>query len=74
MQSCGNKGNCTFSISLQKQLAPEKSFSVSKFGVKEDSSVPGGRIRLKLTHVNVDCHEDKTGYTPLIIAVLNGKT
>ena len=45
-----------------------------KVGVKEESSIPGGRIRLKLSHVNLDCHEEDTGYTPLIIAVLNGKS
>ena len=46
---------------------------MTKIGVKDESSIPGGRIRLKLSHVNLDCHEENTGYTPLIIAVLNGK-
>ena len=47
---------------------------MTKIGVKDESSIPGGRIRLKLSHINLDCHEEDTGYTPLIIAVLNGKT
>ncbi|KAL4227134.1 hypothetical protein ACF0H5_015107 [Mactra antiquata] len=58
---------------LLKYLSPEKGLgSIKRFGVEENQSIPGGRIRLKLKHVNVDCHEDETGYTPLIIAVLNG--
>lgn len=46
---------------------------MKKLGIVEDHTTPGGRIRLRLSHVNVDCQEDGTGYTPLIIAVLNGK-
>lgn len=55
-----------------KLLSSERTTSVTKIGVKEESSIPGGRIRLKLSHINLDCHEEDTGYTPLIIAVLNG--
>jgi hypothetical protein len=58
---------------FQKYLSPEKGRNSSKkLGIVEDQSTPGGRIRLKLAHVNIDCHEESTGYTPLIIAVLNG--
>lgn len=61
------------SFLLQKHLSPEKNFGSSKkIGLQEDQSIPGGRIKLKLHHVNINCHEDGTGYTPLIIAVLNG--
>ncbi|KAH3816102.1 ankyrin repeat and sterile alpha motif domain-containing protein 1B-like [Dreissena polymorpha] len=55
-----------------KYVAEKALGSVSKSGVKEDPSVPGGRIRLKLNHMNVNCHEPSTGYTLMIIAVLNG--
>ncbi|WAR26451.1 ANS1A-like protein [Mya arenaria] len=56
-----------------KYLSPEKGLgSLSKVGVKDDQSFPGGRLRLKLNHVNINCREEKTGYTPLILAVLNG--
>ncbi|XP_052778648.1 uncharacterized protein LOC128216099 [Mya arenaria] len=58
---------------LLKYLSPEKGLgSLSKVGVKDDQSFPGGRLRLKLNHVNINCREEKTGYTPLILAVLNG--
>lgn len=58
---------------LLKYLSPEKGLvSVKKVGVKQDHSLPGGRIRIRLSHVNVNCHEEGTGYTPLIIAVLAG--
>lgn len=30
------------------------------------------RWKERISHVNINCHEDDTGYTPLILAVLNG--
>lgn len=55
-------------------MSPEKGLgSLTRVDSREEKNVPGGRIRLKLTHVNVNCKEEDTGYTPLIIAVLKGK-
>ncbi|XP_041348937.1 uncharacterized protein LOC121368321 isoform X2 [Gigantopelta aegis] len=33
---------------------------------------PGKRIRLQLNHLDINCHEKGSEYTPLIIAALNG--
>lgn len=65
---------------LQKLFVPEKGYKVNM--VKRISSprspqvpqaqIPGGRLRVQLEHIDVNTREDQTGYTPLIIAVLNG--
>jgi len=47
--------------------------SLKKMNSREETNIPGGKIRLKLTHVNVNCRDNTSGYSPLIIAVLNGK-
>ncbi|KAL5015539.1 hypothetical protein ScPMuIL_009809 [Solemya velum] len=50
---------------ISKLLSPSRSRSTIP-------STPEGLIRQKLEHIDVNCHQDKTGYTPLIIAVMNG--
>ncbi|KAL3853669.1 hypothetical protein ACJMK2_017192 [Sinanodonta woodiana] len=59
---------------LQKLLLPDKGYSLKKTSglSRQDSAQCGGRIRINLGHININCHEAETGYTPLIIAVLNG--
>ncbi|KAJ8301952.1 hypothetical protein KUTeg_020939 [Tegillarca granosa] len=65
---------------MNKLFVPEKGYKVNM--VKRISSprspqvpqaqIPGGRLRVQLEHIDVNTREDQTGYTPLIIAVLNG--
>lgn len=59
---------CFLAIALQKLFLPEGDYKVQK------ADSPAGGIRLRLKHINVDCHEHGSGYTPLILAVLHGKT
>nr|XP_022301362.1 uncharacterized protein LOC111109506 [Crassostrea virginica] len=56
---------------LQKLLLPEKEFQIRKVDVPTSGTL-GGRIRMQVVHVDINCQENETGYTPLIIAVLNG--
>ena len=60
---------------LQKLLVPEK-YEIKRISrdATRPSSSPGGGIRVQLGHININCHEKDTGYTPLMIAVLNGKS
>lgn len=58
----------------QKLLVPESSkYDITKLSKdpSQPSSSPGGRIRVHLGHININCQEKETGYTPLIIAVLH---
>ena len=41
-------------------------------GGRGGGGIPWGRARMKVVHVDINCHEEETGYTPLIHAVLNG--
>ena len=52
---------------------PEQGIQVKKIPQAPVQPQPGGRIRLQLAHININCHEKDTGYTPLITAVLQGK-
>ncbi|XP_062604816.1 uncharacterized protein LOC134266613 [Saccostrea cucullata] len=56
---------------LQKLLLPEKEFQIKKVDVPTSGAL-GGRIRMQVVHVDINCKENGTGYTPLIISVLNG--
>lgn len=56
---------------LQKLLLPEKEFQIRKVDVPTSGTL-GGRIRMQVVHVDINCRENDTGYTPLIISVLNG--
>ncbi|XP_048742322.2 transient receptor potential cation channel subfamily A member 1-like [Ostrea edulis] len=56
---------------LQKLLLPEKEFQIRKVDVPTSGTL-GGRIRMQVVHVDINCQENGTGYTPLIISVLNG--
>ena len=61
---------------LQKLLVPETpTYDIKRIsrGPPNSPNSPGGRIRVQLDHINVNCTEKETGYTPLIIAILNGK-
>ncbi|OWF53221.1 uncharacterized protein LOC110446699 [Mizuhopecten yessoensis] len=59
---------------LQKLLLPDKGYQVKKTTASSSMRMPGGRIRVKLDHININCREPtgSSGYTPLILAVLNG--
>ena len=61
---------CSFEL-FQKLLLPEKEFQIRKVDVPTSGTL-GGRIRMQVVHVDINCQENETGYTPLIIAVLNG--
>lgn len=59
---------------LQKLLVPETpTYSIRRISRDEPKSPtsPGGRIRVQVDHINVNCTEKETGYTPLILAILN---
>lgn len=56
---------------LQKLLLPEKEFQIRKVDVPTSGTL-GGRIRMQVVHVDINCQENDTGYTPLIVSVLNG--
>ncbi|XP_023223541.1 uncharacterized protein LOC111624819 [Centruroides sculpturatus] len=65
---------------VQKLLIPSRRHDSSNAKSRKDREVlERDRNRLldlrwkeKINHVNINCHEDDTGYTPLILAVLNG--
>ncbi|XP_046542585.1 uncharacterized protein LOC124252941 [Haliotis rubra] len=68
---------------VQKLLLPDKGYNVKRNTTNTWSESPlvsppdrtkstGGRIRLELGHIDINCHERNTEYTPLIIATLNG--
>ncbi|XP_052058441.1 uncharacterized protein LOC127698798 [Mytilus californianus] len=62
---------------LQKLLVPETpTYNIRRISredpkLPKSPSSPGGRIRMQLDHININCTEKETGYTPLIIAILN---
>ncbi|XP_033746494.1 uncharacterized protein LOC117331737 [Pecten maximus] len=59
---------------LQKLLLPDKGYQVRRTTMPSSTRIPGGRIRVKLDHININCREvtGSSGYTPLILAVQNG--
>ncbi|XP_060063821.1 caskin-1-like isoform X2 [Ylistrum balloti] len=59
---------------LQKLLLPERGYQVKKTPKPSSTRIPGGRIRVKLDHININCREStgSSGYTPLLLAVEHG--
>lgn len=59
---------------LQKLLLPDKGYQVMKTAMPSSPRIPGGRIRVQLDHININCREvtGSSGYTPLILAVQQG--